>query len=101
MHRDEVWSQRHHNNAAIWAQCKPSGDEALDKALWQLTLEECQSGWAVLETGHAQAPSCCTLGRRFAVKQGAKVRPIDDLSVNLVNKASRPKRFATALAVVA
>ena len=85
MHRDEVWCQRRQNNAAIWAQCKSSGDEALDKALWQLTLEECQAGWAVLETGHAQAPTCCTLGRRFAVKQGAKVRPIDDLSVNLVN----------------
>ncbi|CAE7262843.1 URC1, partial [Symbiodinium sp. KB8] len=85
MHRDEVWSQRQQNNSAIWSQCKSSGDEALDSALWQQTLEECEAGWAVLEPGHVQAPSGCVLGRRFAVKQGAKVRPIDDLSVSLVN----------------
>ena len=85
MHRDEVWSQRQQNNSAVWSQCKSSGDEALDRALWQQTLEECEAGWAVLEPGHVQAPSGCVLGRRFAVRQGAKVRPIDDLTVSLVN----------------
>ncbi|CAE7203520.1 slc10a7 [Symbiodinium sp. CCMP2592] len=66
--------------------CGPGGDPDLDQALWDLTLQECQAGWAVLETGHVEAPSSCVLGRRFAVKQGDKVRPTDDLSISLVNQ---------------
>ena len=94
MHRDEVWSHRIQNNSAVWALCKSSGDDSLDAALWQQTLEECRAGWAVLETGHTQAPACCILGRRFAVKQGNKIRPIDDLSVSLVNSYYASWRLA-------
>ena len=39
--------------------------------------------------------------RRFAVVQKGRLRPIDDFKENMLNQASRPKRFATALAVVA
>ena len=57
-----------------------------DRFFDALTLDECKSGWAVLELGQRQAPVSCVLSRRFAVKQGDKIRPIDDLSVSLVNQ---------------
>ena len=62
-----------------------SRDAELDLELWAQTLAECQAGWAVLETGHQQAPTSCVLGRRFAVRQGQKIGPIDDMSVSLIN----------------
>ena len=85
LHRDEVWDARLQHNQALWDLCSPSGDADLDQALWEQTLAECEAGWAVLETGHTQAPANCVLGRRFAVRQGGKIRPIDDMSVSLVN----------------
>ena len=34
----------------------------VDQALWDITLQECQSAWAVLEPGHRQPPMSCLLG---------------------------------------
>ena len=85
LHRDEVWENRASHNQTIWSLCGPSGDDELDLELWEQTLAECQAGWAVLELGHTQAPTSCVLGRRFAVRQGQKIRPIDDMSVSLIN----------------
>ena len=97
LHRDDVWEDRCAHNRAIWNLCGPSGDAELDLELWEQTLAECQAGWAVLETGHQQAPtSCVPLGRRFAVRQGQKIRPIDDMSVSLINKLLGPRPVAAS-----
>ena len=96
LHRDEVWEDRCAHNRAIWNLCGPSGDAELDLELWEQTLAECQTGWAVLETGHQQAPTSCVLGRRFAVRQGQKIRPIDDMSVSLINKLLGPRPVAAS-----
>ena len=85
LHRDEVWAGREKSNADIWERCRPSPDPELDKALWDQSLEECAAGWCTLETGHVGPPTTCVLGRRFPLRQGDKIRPIDDLSVSLVN----------------
>ena len=85
LHREEVWSNRVANNARMWGMCTSSGDPKVDEELWRVSLEECEAGWAVLETGHVRPPQQCVLSRRFAVRQSNKTRPIDDMSVSLVN----------------
>ena len=84
LHREE-WQNRVGANSKMWSMCKSSGDMQVDKELWRISVKESQAGWAVLETGHVQPPQNCVLGRRFAVQQPGKIRPIDDMSVSLVN----------------
>ena len=72
-------------NREVWASTTASAQPHLGRALWDQTLKECAKGWAVLETGHVEAPKNCVLGRRFPVEQPGKVRPIDDVSVSMVN----------------
>ena len=85
LHREEVWNNRAVANDRMWSMCKSSGDPKVDQELWRVSVKECQAGWAVLETGHVHPPKNCVLGRRFAVQQPGKIRPIDDMSVSLVN----------------
>eukprot|EP00972_Heterocapsa_arctica_P024790 3656595-Heterocapsa_arctica.AAC.1 len=76
--------------SAPWAQqaaaalTRASGDDDLDKEVMRGTLEEVEKGWIrgpysteqVAEVvGNLWIPS-----RRFGLKQGAKVRLIDDMS---------------------
>ncbi|CAE7213381.1 CEP1 [Symbiodinium pilosum] len=82
---EDLWSARRDNNRRMWGMCRPSGDDALDKALWQQTVKECESGWATWHLGLTQPPENSVLSRRFAVQQQDKVRPIDDFSVSQVN----------------
>ena len=82
---EEVWQGRHSRNQAIWGQCGPSADPELDMVLWQITQEECQTGWCRLLPHSDQPPKDVVLGRRFAVRQSTKTRPIDDFSVSFVN----------------
>ena len=85
LNQEDLWSARHDNNHRMWGMCRPSGDNALDRALWQQTVKECESGWATLHLGLTRPPENSVLSRRFAVQQQDKVRPIDDFSVSQVN----------------
>ena len=73
-----------------WAGCKPSGDDEVDEALYAGTLEEEKKGWSEgpysKEELSAMFPGGCIPGRRFAIRQGSKIRLIDDLSVSGANR---------------
>ena len=64
-----------------------SGDESVDCAVWDKTMEEVEQGWLSgpfsLEDIGEEEP----ISRRFGLKQRDKVRPIDDFSASGVNDA--------------
>ena len=65
---------------------RSSGDDEVDKVVYEKTLEEVSSGWA---TGPplqlSDLPEQCILSRRFGLRQTSKIRLIDDLSGSSVN----------------
>ena len=84
-------------NAAIWCQKSvmscvgPCGDAEMDAAVWRDTLEEAKRRWLIPTTSaeldsifgeHKWIPA-----RRFGLRQGPKIRAIDDYSLSMVNSA--------------
>ena len=71
----------------VIATCRATDDADLDKELYNITEDEREKGWLV--GPYATEDLDCTPGwscsRRFGLRQGAKVRPIDDYSISLVN----------------
>ena len=69
----------------------PRSSNELDKEVWSTTMEEVDDGLlAGPFTPHQVAEKLGPLwtgAKRFGLKQGQKVRPIDDFSVNLINSA--------------
>ena len=53
--------------------------------LWQKSMEEVHKGWSEGPFSLDQAPEGAIFSKRFAVQQGKKVRPIDDLSQSFLN----------------
>ena len=80
------------NNEAILERCRSTGDPWVDAELWEQTMEECSRGWLMGPFSSlkeatdflGRPPHLC---RRFALQQPNKIRAIDDLSENSVNKA--------------
>ena len=80
------------NNEAILERCRSTGDPRIDAELWEQTMEECSRGWLMGPFSSlkeatdflGRPPHLC---RRFALQQPNKIRAIDDLSENSVNKA--------------
>ena len=65
---------------------RSSGDEEIDKIVWQKTLEEVEKGWLVGPLDEKHVPKDRPLSRRFGLKQRhGKVRLIDDYSESGVN----------------
>ena len=62
-----------------------SGDHALDNALWSKTPEEVEKGWLVGPLEWDDLGEGDVVSHRFPVKQGEKIRPIDDYSRSEVN----------------
>ena len=63
----------------------PSGDDAMDRELWDKTMLEVKRGWLLGpyewdSLGPREVPS-----HRFPLRQGSKLRPIDDYSLSGVN----------------
>ena len=71
------------------ASTKSSGDTVIDKAVWLETQDEVAKGWlsaAYSETEvAAELGTLFTVARRFGIKQGDKIRSIDDYSLPGVN----------------
>ena len=80
-----LWRRRTALNMSAWAQTRSTGSEALDDALWQATLKDASSGWAMLLPASSAPPDNVWLSRRFAVVQSDKVRGIDDFSFSALN----------------
>ena len=53
--------------------------------LWQKSMEEVDKGWSEGPFSLDQAPEGAIFSKRFAIQQGKKVRPIDDLSQSFLN----------------
>ena len=64
-----------------------SGDDFTDRAVWNKTMEEVQSGWLTGPLSLDEVGSDEPISRRFGLKQRDKVRPIDDFSASGVNDA--------------
>ena len=83
-----VWVQK-----AVRAQCKPSGDEHVDQEVWRATQEEVSKHWLSgpynsEEEVSRKLNSCEWVpSPRFGLKQGAKVRSIDNYSAGGINSA--------------
>ena len=72
-------------NAKTLASVQESGDPDMDGEVWRATLAEVEDGTlegpfdvSALPVGHIVSP-------RFGIRQGAKVRPIDNLSSSGIN----------------
>ena len=64
---------------------RSSGDDEVDRIVYEKTLEEVSSGWAVGPIPLCDLPQQCVLSRRFGLHQPNKIRLIDDLSGSLIN----------------
>ncbi|CAE7031097.1 unnamed protein product [Symbiodinium sp. CCMP2592] len=80
-----LWRQRSDLNAKAWNQTTPTASAELDRSLWDATVKDASSGWAMLLPSSAEPPTEVLLSRRFAVVQGDKVRGVDDFSFNGLN----------------
>ena len=88
-----------HNNSAAVRNTRESGDPQLDEEAWRLIEEEIEKGWIsqpVYSLAEAQQlwPGL-VVSRRFPIRQGEKVRLIDDFSESNVNLSySHSERLA-------
>ena len=64
---------------------RSSGDDEVDKIVYEKTLEEVSSGRAVGPISLGDLPQQCVLSRWFGLRQPNKIRLIDDLSGSLIN----------------
>ena len=64
-----------------------SGSPEIDESVWLQTLEEVDKGWLQGPFAAADIDNKTPISRRFGIKQGDKVRPIDDFTDSLVNVA--------------
>ncbi|CAE7034681.1 unnamed protein product [Symbiodinium natans] len=55
--------------------------------LWQKSLDEVSKGWSEGPFREQDLPQGAVISKRFAIQQGNKVRPIDDLSQSHINEA--------------
>ena len=64
---------------------RSSGDDEVDKVVYEKTIEEVSAGWATGPFSLKDLPEQCILSRRFGLRQTSKIRLIDDLSGSSVN----------------
>lgn len=72
-------------NEIVLRMTSSSGDLELDKLVLEETLKEVSCGWAVGPFSLGDLEYGATVSRRFPLRQGTKVRMIDDFSISGVN----------------
>lgn len=79
-------------SARTIASIKPSHDADLDVQVWEATLAEVAGGTLEGPYDVTELPSGHVVSPRFGIRQGAKVRPIDNLSVSgLISTVGLPE----------
>ena len=87
--KNELWRTAKMAQEAAKSRVRTSGDKELDESVWKATLEEVDKRWCEgpfsaeevsSKVGRLWIPS-----RRFGLKQGQKVRMIDDFSEHQIN----------------
>lgn len=80
------WSRR-----MLAGRCSNSQTDEVGRAVWQVTMDEVSKGWLEGPLSEAQVTSrlgpLFVASPRFGLVQSDKIRPIDDMSVSLVNSA--------------
>ena len=87
LHPDDLCASAPRANEALKTCLGSCGDEQLDRELWEKTMKEVDAGWLVGPLEWEQLTPTDVVSHRFPLKQGAKVRPIDDYSRSGVNAA--------------
>ena len=82
---EQLRSGAEHNRKSIFYSCRGSGDQDVDRVVYEKTIEEVNSGWLRGPFEFSSLPSDAIINRRFGLKQPNKVRLIDDFSGSLVN----------------
>ena len=72
-------------NQLVLSMVQSAGDQEMDEAVLEETLQEVARGWADGPWELGQMETGATLSRRFPIKQGTKIRLIDDYSASGVN----------------
>ena len=67
------------------ATLRGSDDAELDLGVWQATLDEAEAGYLRGPFLRDELPSEGVLSPRFGLRQGSKLRPIDNYTASLVN----------------
>ena len=64
-----------------------ASSSSFTEELWQKSMEEVAKGWSEGPFSFDELPEGAIISKRFAIQQGHKVRPIDDLSQSFLNAA--------------
>ena len=64
-----------------------ASSSSFTEELWQKSIEEVSKGWSEGPFSFDELPERAIISKRFAIQQGKKVRPIDDLSQSFLNSA--------------
>ena len=64
---------------------RSSGDEQLDREVFDQSMDEVAKGWISGPLDPSSVPSDSITSRRFGIRQGQKIRVIDDLSQSMKN----------------
>ena len=64
-----------------------ASSSSFTEELWQKSMEEVAKGWSEGPFSFDELPEGAIVSKRFAIQQGQKVRPIDDLSQSFLNAA--------------
>ena len=87
LHPDDLCAGASRANEALRTCLGSCGEAQLDKELWEKTLKEVDAGWLLGPMEWEQLTPSDVFSHRFPLKQGAKVRPIEDYSRSGVNAA--------------
>ena len=82
-----VWAKR-----MIYASCKPlASDPEIAEAVYQETMQQLHDGWVQgpfsMQQMDERHNGCWIPSKRFGVRQGGKVRAVDDFSEFLINSS--------------
>ena len=86
MSMDQLIAGASASHKEIFRSVRSSGDDEVDRAVFDKTLEERDAGWLRGPIEFREVPEGAILSRRFGLKQPSKVRLIDDLSASSINK---------------
>ena len=95
LHVDELVDGSSKSRAAVRLATSSSGDAEMDSRLWLKTLEERDRGWLIGPLSWDELEENAVVSKRFPLQQGAKLRPIDDFSMSLVNATVSMRDQAT------
>ena len=84
---EQLQSMSFSDRVKILDSSRSSGDDEVDKIVYEKTLEEVSSGWAVGPISLSDLPQQCVLSRCFGIRQLNKIRLIDDLSGSFINSS--------------